>query len=328
MRKLISMVVGKIKNLLLFPSHFQAANDDLKARIQETHNDLKVRLQVANDDLKFLMGVIQSEVVISKSGYQSLADLEFKVFAQFGDDGIIQYLAHNLDLGNKTFIEFGVEDYFESNTRFLLQKDNWSGFVMDGSSGNMARLKQASLYWKHDLNAQAAFVTKENINHLLSVGIADWEGVDILHVDIDGNDYWVWKEIEISPAIVIMEYNSNFGIERAITVPYDQAFYRTKAHFSNLYWGSSLKALYLLAMKKGYEFLGCNSAGNNAYFIRKDKLNDRVRAVSLENGYVRSKYRESRDEYGNLTFASAKERTEILRGLPVFDIELGSIVSF
>ena len=328
MRKLISMVVGKIKNLLLFPSHFQAANDDLKARIQETHNDLKVRLQAANDDLKILMGVMKSEVVINKSGYQSLADLEFKVFSQFGDDGIIQYLAHNLDLKNKTFIEFGVEDYFESNTRFLLQKDNWSGFVMDGSSEHMTRLKQSPFYWKHDLSAQAAFVTKENVNQLLSAGLADWAGVDILHVDIDGNDYWVWKEIEISPALVIMEYNSNFGIERAITVPYDPEFYRTKAHFSNLYWGSSLKALYLLALKKGYEFIGCNSAGNNAYFIRKDKMNDHVRAVSLENGYVRSKYRESRDEYGNLTFASAKERAEILRGLPVFDMELESVVFF
>lgn len=307
MRKLISKGVEKIKDLLKFPNHFQ----------------------VTNDDLKVLMGRGISEAIINKNGYQSLADLEFKVFSQFGDDGIIQYLAHNLDLRNKTFIEFGVEDYFESNTRFLLQKDNWSGFVMDGSSENIAKLKNAQFYWKHDLNAQAAFVTKDNINHLLSAGIAEWEGgVDILHVDIDGNDYWVWKEIEINPAIAIMEYNSNFGIERAITVPYDPGFYRTKAHFSNLYWGSSIKALYLLALKKGYVFIGCNSAGNNAYFIRKDKMNDRVRAVSLEAGYVRSKYRESRDEYGNLTFAPTKERAEVLRGLPVFDIESETVVPF
>lgn len=306
MRALISKAVKKIKNLLSFPGQFQ----------------------VANDDLKVLIGRGQSEAIINRNGYQSLSDLELKVFSQFGDDGIIQYLVHNLDLRHKTFVEFGTEDYFESNTRFLLQKDNWSGFVMDGSSENVARLKEASFYWRHDLNAQAAFVTKDNINHLLSAGVADWSGVDVLHIDIDGNDYWVWKEIEINPAVVIMEYNSNFGIERAITVPYDPEFYRTNAHFSNLYWGSSLKALYLLALNKGYEFIGCNSAGNNAYFIRKDKMNDRVRAVSLENGYVRSKYRESRDMHGNLTFACARERVEILRGLPVFDIESESIVSF
>jgi hypothetical protein len=332
---LISNVARKIKNLLSLPSHFQASNDDIKVLIQKTHDDLWVQIQtvkydlkVINDDLKFQMGVMQSEAIINKRGYQSLADLEFKVFSQFGDDGIVQYLAHNLELKNKTFIEFGVEDYFESTTRFLLEKDNWSGFIMDGSDENIARLKRAELYWKHDLNARAAFVTKENINQLISTGTADWDGVDILHVDIDGNDYWVWKEIEINPPIVIMEYNSNFGIERAITVPYDPAFYRTKAHSSNLYWGSSLKALYLLALGKGYEFIGCTSAGHNAYFIRKDKMNNRVRSVSLENGYVRSRYRESRDENGNLTFASSKERAEILRGLPVFDIELGSVVSF
>lgn len=302
----ISKSVEKIKSILLFPGQLLAANDDLKV----------------------LIGRGQSEAIINRSDYQSLSDLELKVFSQFGDDGIIQYLAHNLDLRNKTFIEFGTEDYFESNTRFLLQKDNWSGFVMDGSSKHMAKLKKAPFYWKHDLNAQTAFVTKDNINHLLSAGITDWDGVDVLHIDIDGNDYWVWKEIEMTPAVVIMEYNSNFGIERAITVPYDPEFYRTHAHFSNLYWGCSLKALYLLALNKGYEFIGCNSAGNNAYFIRKDKMNDRVRAVSLENGYVRSKYRKSRDKHGNLTFACAKERVEILRGLSVFDIESESIVSF
>lgn len=304
MRKLIASVVGKMKDLLLLPSKFQ----------------------VANDDLKILMGRVQSEAVINKNGYQSLADLEFKVFSQFGDDGVIQYLAHNLNLRNKTFIEFGVEDYFESNTRFLLQKDNWSGFVIDGSSEYIDKLKKAPFYWRHDLNAQASFVTKENISHLLYEAIAEWEGVDILHIDIDGNDYWIWKEIEFNPAIVIMEYNSNFGAERAITVPYDPAFSRTKAHYSNLYWGSSLKALCILASAKGYEFIGCNSAGNNSYFVRKDKMNDRVRAVSLKEGFVRSKYREARDEQGGLTFAAPQRRAEIIKGLPVFDIELEAVV--
>jgi hypothetical protein len=307
MRRLISKVIEKTRTLLQFPNSFQ----------------------VANDDLKVLMGRLQSETIVNKSSYLSLAELEFKVFSQFGDDGIIQYLAHNLDLRNKTFIEFGVEDFFESNLRFLLQKDNWSGFVMDGSNENITKLQNAEFYWRHDLNAQAAFVTKDNIRHLLSAGSANWKGeVDILHIDIDGNDYWVWKEIELNPTIVIMEYNSNFGIERAIATPYDPEFHRTKAHFSNLYWGSSLKALYILALKKGYEFIGCNSAGNNAYFVRKDKMNDRVHTVSLEAGYVRSKFQDSRDEFGNLTFASAKERAEILRGLPVFDIESETVVSF
>jgi hypothetical protein len=152
--------------------------------------------------------------------------------------------------------------------------------------------------------------------------------VDILHIDIDGNDYWIWEAIETTPAVVIMEYNSNFGIDRAITIPYDPEFNRTRAHSSNLYWGSSLKALYLLASDKGYKFIGCNSAGNNAYFVRNDKLNHSVHSVSLREGYVKSKYRESRDSSGKLNFASSEERTSILKDLPVFDIEAGVNVPF
>ncbi len=304
MSNVISRVVGKIKNFLLFPNHYQ----------------------VANDELKVLMGRVLAQSNVEKIGIDSLAEVEFKVFSQFGDDGIIQYLVHNLELKNKTFIEFGVEDYFESNTRFLLQKDNWSGFVMDGSSEKIARLKSAPFYWKHDLNAQTAFVTRENINELLYSNVSEWAGVDLLHIDIDGNDYWIWKEIKIDPAIVIMEYNSSFGCDRALTVPYEPDFYRTTAHYSNLYWGCSLKALYLLAADKGYEFIGCNSAGNNAYFVKKAILNEKVRPVTLEKGYVPSKYRESRDKFGNLTFAPLHERKEILRGLPAYDVELETVV--
>ena len=72
---------------------------------------------------------------------------------------------------------------------------------MDGSSVNMNLLKKNSFFWKHDLHAETAFITKEDINLLLSKGMLDWEGVDILHIDVDGNDYWIWKGIEVNPAV-------------------------------------------------------------------------------------------------------------------------------
>ena len=280
------------------------------------------------DELKLLMGTMLAEAVAHRHGYARLAELEFKVFSQFGDDGIIQYLTHNLDFRHRTFVEFGVDDYMESNTRFLLQKDNWSGFVMDGSSRNIQKLKNTPFFWKHDLKAEAVFITKENIHQLLRDHTACWSGLDLLHIDLDGNDYWIWHEIGLSPAVVIMEYNSNFGVERAITVPYSADFRRSEAHFSNLYWGTSLKALHALAAQKGYIFIGCNSAGNNAYFVRRDAMNDSVRKVSLEEGYVVSKYREARDPAGNLTFLSGAQRAEAIRGLPVYDIEQDRIVPF
>lgn len=289
---------------------------------------LAERSQGAVDELKLLVGALLSEAIAGKKGYASLADLEFKVFSQFGDDGIIQYLTRNLNLRHRSFVEFGVEDYLESNTRLLLQKDNWSGFVMDRSGDCIDRLRGAPFFWKHDLTARAAFVTKENVRQLLAEGIHGWTGLDLLHIDIDGNDYWIWQQIDLKPAIVIVEYNSTFGIDRAITIPYVEDFDRTRSHFSNLYWGCSLKALYVLSSQKGYEFVGCNSAGNNAYFVRNDLMNERVARISLEAGYVRSKYRESRDRKGKLNYLSAAERVDTIRGLPVFDIEQDRIISF
>lgn len=295
---------------------------------------VKALLKLANssreqgDELRLLMGTLLAESVGRRQGYASLADLEFKVFSQFGDDGIIQYLTRNLELRHRTFVEFGVEDYMESNTRFLLQKDNWSGFVMDGTSEHVAKLRNAPFYWKHDLTAEAVFVTRENIRQLLRDNTRRWEGLDLLHIDLDGNDYWIWREIDLSPALVIMEYNSTFGIDRAITIPYSADFQRSRAHFSNLYWGSSLKALHRLALEKGYAFIGCNSAGNNAYFVRQDVMNERVTSVALGQGYVPSKYRESRDEEGNLSYVAGNARAEAIRGLPVFDIELNTVVPF
>jgi hypothetical protein len=119
-----------------------------------------------------------------------------------------------------------------------------------------------------------------------------------------------------------VEYNSVFGAQHAIAVPYDPAFYRTKAHFSNLYWGASLKALCSLADKKGYAFVGCNLNGNNAHFVRKDKVG-KIPVTSAEEGYVESHFRESRDVNGNLTYLRGEQRLESIKEMQVVDVEQG-----
>ena len=101
---------------------------------------------------KLLMGKILSNQIKNKEFQaRSLKDVEFSIFSQFGDDGIIQWLTQNLEIPNKTFIEFGVEDFSESNSRFLMMNDNWSGFVMDGSELNIKNLKSSYYYWKYEL---------------------------------------------------------------------------------------------------------------------------------------------------------------------------------
>jgi hypothetical protein len=254
-----------------------------------------------------------------------LADAEFRVFSQFGDDGIIQYLVHYLSVAPTSFVEFGVESYAESNTRFLLVNDNWRGMIMDASQDYMAGVRSDDIYWRHDLTAVAAFIDRDNINALFSEhGFAGELG--ILSIDIDGNDYWVWERIScVRPVIVIAEYNSVFGPQAAVSIPYDPAFYRTRAHHSNLYWGCSLAALCDLAGQKGYDFVGSNSAGNNAYFVRRDRMAD-LRSLSPEEGYVESRFRESRDAEGRLTFIAGPHRRAAIADMPLVDVRTGKSV--
>lgn len=255
---------------------------------------------------------------------QNLHDYEFRIFSQFGDDGIIQYLVKHVPVANRTFIEFGVEDYLESNTRFLLMNDNWSGFVMDGSQEAMESLRNQPWFWRYDLTCQAAFIDRENINGLLaSTGFAD---IGLLHIDLDGNDYHILHALDLSrlnPAILILEYNSVFGKERAVTVPYDPAFIRTRAHYSNLFFGASLPALAHEADRRNYGLVGCNLAGNNAYFVRRDMLGGKLTERRVEDAYVESRYRESRREDYSLSYLSGIDRLALIRGLEVENVLTG-----
>jgi hypothetical protein len=274
------------------------------------------------DELKILTAKILIRDLKKAGTLDHPFDAEFKVFSQFGDDGIIQYLITAIDIPHQVFIEFGVENYKESNTRFLLVNNNWRGLVIDGSEFHIQSIRDSDLYWKHELTAACRFVTKDNINGIFTENGFTGE-IGILSIDIDGNDYWIWESINtVRPIIVIVEYNSVFGSHHAITIPYDPEFNRTKASFLNLYWGTSLKALCTLAEKKGYHFVGCNSNGNNAYFVRKDKIGT-LKPLTVSEGYRESKYRESRDLDGNLTYLTGAGRLRAIEDMPVIDVERG-----
>tara|TARA_B100001027_G_C16263295_1_gene330626 strand:+ start:1419 stop:2342 length:924 start_codon:yes stop_codon:yes gene_type:complete len=233
-------------------------------------------------------------------------DYEFKVSSQWGEDGIIQYLINNINIKNTTFVEFGVEKYTESNTRFLLQNNNWNGLVLDGSSENISYIKNDPIYWKHSLKAEHAFLTAENINQIISSnGISG--DIGLLSIDVDGNDYWLWEAINcISPNIVVVEFNSLFGKKEKVSVPYKSNFVWTNEHFSNLYWGASLAAMEYLGEKKGYSLVGINSVSSNAFFV-KDEMIGNVRKTNSKEAHSYSSFRQSRNEKGELTFLDINE---------------------
>jgi hypothetical protein len=258
---------------------------------------------------------------------ENIQQVEFQVFSQWGEDGIIQYLIHVLDIPHQTFIEFGVEDYQESNTRLLAVLNNWSGLIIDGNEKNLKKFKSSdSVAWRNDVQFLHAFITAENIEHLirnfLNRGYSSQIG--LLSIDIDGMDYWVFKKIEsVQPIILILEYNSIFELE-PLTIPYADDFVWKNQTGTHQYWGAGLASLHHLATQKGYVFVGCNSAGNNAFFVREDKWVPALPRPTLEDGYVRAKFNEGGAK-PNKTLNGKKIR-DLELNLPLFNTRTNEIV--
>jgi hypothetical protein len=274
------------------------------------------------DDIKINQGYILSELNAQKTSTK-INDYEFKVFSQSGEDGIIQFLISNLRIENRTFIEFGTEDFRESNCRFLLTKNAWRGFIIDGSSRNMDRLRSTRFYWRYPVQSRVAFVTRENISALLDESGFE-KNAGILSIDIDGVDYYVLTELrQWNPSIIIVEYNAVFGNAQPVSVPYDPRFQRTRKHFSNLYYGASLPAFHSLLSARGYALVGTNSTGNNAFFVRCDLLNEKVRETSLTDGFRESCFREGRDERNALSFLTGRARRGAIADMPLVDVVSG-----
>ncbi|QCG89064.1 hypothetical protein [Azospirillum sp. TSH100] len=264
------------------------------------------------------------ESLRARKSIPHLSDVEFTVFSQTGEDGIIEWLIQNLPIRSESFIEFGVQDYTESNTRYLMRNRNWRGFVLDANVTHIETIRNDDIYWRHDLVAMSAFITKENVNELLSRNGGGGGGggeVGLLSIDIDGNDYWVFDAIDVvRPDIVICEYNAVLGDLHALTIPYDCAFQRSIAHPSWLYFGASIRALEQAAARKGYVLVGSNGAGHNAFFVRAELASH----LSIADRSARpSLFRESRAEDGSLSHVGGVERAALIADMPVLDLETG-----
>jgi hypothetical protein len=229
-----------------------------------------------------LLGTQLSFTIAALPDRTDLWDTEFRVFSQNGEDGIIQYLVQRIGIKSKRFIEIGGSDYTECNTRFLLFNNEWTGLTIDGNPKYRQTIEGNQWYgWKYALKAVDAFVGTANINDIVKQ--AGFEGdIGLLSIDIDGIDYWLWDALTIvNPAIVVIEFNRNFGPERAVSVPNIENFDRTCLHASNRYWGASLKAMDNLARRKGYKFIGTNKSNRNAFFVRTE-LCDKLPTPTIE----------------------------------------------
>lgn len=199
---------------------------------------------------------------------RNLGHFEQKVYSQNGEDGILAEIFARIGLTNRLCAEFGIDDGSENNTRYWLEQPGWSGVWIEGSAQKAERARQT--YAQLPVRILNHFIDRDNIATIFEAAQLPAE-FDLLAIDLDGNEYWVWQALaNYSPRVVVIEYNASFepGIEWIM--PYD----RTHHWDGTNYFGASLDALTALGQAKGYQLVGCDSQGINAFFVRQDLLGD------------------------------------------------------
>ena len=197
----------------------------------------------------------------------NLRGADRKTFSQNGEDGILEKILETIGTTNKYFVEIGVGNGDECNTR-LLRKNGWNGLMLD------------SEHYNPNVGIRREFVDAENVNGILSKYKVPQE-FDVLSIDIDGNDYWVWKAISYQPRVVVIEWNCSISPFRALSIPYSPAF----AWDQTCYYGASILALTRLGERKGMILVAADRRATNLFFIRAEY------AHLFENaGYIEAIY--------------------------------------
>ena len=224
---------------------------------------LKIQQQILLDE--YLQNHLYNNQKYHQTGKLNL--FEYQSFSQHGEDGIIEEIFKRIGLTNSYFVEFGVGDGNENNTAYLLYK-GWSGCWIEGNQDQVNSICQnlSNLILSKQLKVLCKFINSENIESLLLSAAVPAE-FDLLSIDIDRNDYYVWEAIKAyKPRVVVIEYNAIFRPGCEFIIPYNaSAIWDGTSNF-----GASLDSLYLLGLNKGYKLVACNFSGSNAFFVRED----------------------------------------------------------
>ncbi len=219
---------------------------------------------------------------------KSLIPFGHKIYSQFDEDGIIREIFNRIQVTNKTFVEIGIGDGLENNTLALLF-DGWRGLWIEASRKSVKRIKNnfSNIISNEYLKVINSFVNKQNINKLISSEI-DSEEIDLLSIDIDGNDFHVFNAIKcIKPRVVIIEYNAKFQPAINYCMDYDESH----VWQGDDCFGASLKFLEVNFLKSDYCLVGCSLSGVNAFFVRNDLVSDKfLEPFSSENHYEPARY--------------------------------------
>lgn len=213
-----------------------------------------------------------------------LREVGFRVNSQHEEDGILLFIFALIGVTNKTCVEICAGDGIECNTSNLIINHKWTGLLVDGNEVNVNTAKEFysrhpnTMIWPPEI--RKAWITRDNVNKTITDGgVAG--SIDLLSLDIDGIDYWLWEAITaIDPRVVVLEFNHLLGPERSVTVPYNDSFVAEFTKYGSDYAGASLAAFVKLGKKKGYRLVGTNAFATNAFFIRNDVKHPWLEEVS------------------------------------------------
>jgi len=210
---------------------------------------------------------------------------EYRVFSQHREDGIIDHLLESIGVSSGTFVELGFSAE-QCNCLNLAINRKFTGVFVDCSPKKCAVAMKAYRWLRlKNLQVLCSFLTVENLNSVIA-GAEMPHDVDVLSIDVDGNDFWFWSGLEaVSAKIVVIEYNASFGSQLCVTVPYDPDFRRYEKHDSGFYHGASLRALEYLGRGKGYRLVACDATGVNAFFLRDDLCSAAIETLSVKEAF-------------------------------------------
>ncbi len=259
--------------------------------------------RIAQEESRFAMGV-QIEEARRTNPVVDPQEAGYRVYSQFDQDGILQAIFKRLPSAPKFFVEFGVQDYRESSTRYLLEKDFWRGVIVDPAPDAQDFLQESRLQDTHDIEFRQSFVTAENINSLFANLPCD---PGLMVIDVDGVDYYLWEALTVvKPWVVCIEYQSLFGPYLDLSIPYSPDFDRTKFHGSNLAYGASLSAMVRLGKAKGYRLVCGSRFHHDAFFVREDVAGD-LPTGSPAQAFTDVQHKESRGKDFELTYLRRRE---------------------
>ena len=278
-----------------------------------------------SNKLNFNIGL--NSLIHNKKFYETaknINEVELKINSQNGEDGIIDFLTYKLNISKTNFVEIGVGEYIEANTRFLYDRYHPRGLIIDCIKDLKNKVSSNVNLWKGELNIVEHSVNADNINQILKDN-CNFE-IDLFSLDIDSTDYWIIERLKSKVSkIFIAEYNSVFGDKYDVSVPNLEKFDRASYHHSGLCYGMSLRALVRLMKIKGFYFIGTNTLKNNAFFINEDypfkdyftNFNE-IDYLDLET-YTDSVFSESRDRSGKLNYLRGKSRLEEIKECEIID---------